>query len=67
MKFNYSIAEKWYDDTTNVAEYQETPKNFKYLTDTPLTKALDEVEGYNYLSGYYDSPELLVTVRHWLL
>jgi hypothetical protein len=26
--------------STNVAEYQETPKNFKYLTDTPLTKAL---------------------------
>ena len=58
---------KWYDDTTNVAEYQDKQfKNFKYLTDTIVnnTKALKfEVEGYNYLSGSYDSPqELLVTV-----
>jgi hypothetical protein len=58
---------KWYDDTTNVAEYQDKQfKNFKYLTDTIVnnTKALKfEVEGYNYLSGSYDNPqELLVTV-----
>jgi hypothetical protein len=58
---------KWYDDTTNVAEYQDKQfKNFKYLTDTIVnnTKALKfEVEGYNYLSGSYDSPqEILVTV-----
>lgn len=58
---------KWYDDTTNVAEYQDKQfKNFKYLTDTIVnnTKTLKfEVEGYNYLSGSYDSPqELLVTI-----
>lgn len=58
---------KWYNDTTNVAEYQDKQfKNFKYLSDTIVnnTKALKfEVEGYNYLSGSYDSPqELLVTV-----
>lgn len=58
---------KWYNDTTNVAEYQDKQfKNFKYLNDTIINnvKALKfEVEGYNYLSGSYDSPqELLVTV-----
>ncbi|RTY98009.1 hypothetical protein EKM02_12800 [Flavobacterium sp. RSP49] len=58
---------KWYDDTTNVAEYQDKQfKNFKYLGDTIVIdkKAMKfEVEGYNYLSGSYDSPqELLVTV-----
>lgn len=58
---------KWYDDTTNVAEYQDKQfKNFKYLGDTTVsnTKTMKfEVEGYNYLSGSYDSPqELLVTV-----
>jgi hypothetical protein len=58
---------KWYDDTTNVAEYQDKQfKNFKYINDTIIKneKALKfEVEGYNYLSGSYDSPqELLVTV-----
>ena len=58
---------KWYDDTTNLAEYEDKQfKNFKYLSDTIVnnTKALKfEVEGYNYLSGSYDSPqELLVTV-----
>lgn len=58
---------KWYDDTTNVAEYQDKQfKNFKYLGDTIVsnTKTMKfEVEGYNYLSGSYDSPqELLVTV-----
>ena len=58
---------KWYNDTTNLAEYEDKQfKNFKYLGDTVVndTKALKfEVEGYNYLSGSYDSPqELLVTV-----
>lgn len=58
---------KWYDDTTNVAEYQDKQfKNFKYLEDTIVSdkKAMKfEVEGYNYLSGSFDSPqELLVTV-----
>lgn len=58
---------KWYDDTTNVAEYHDKQfKNFKYLNDTIVnnTKALKfEVEGYNYLSGSYDHPqELLVSV-----
>jgi hypothetical protein len=58
---------KWYGDTTNVAEYQDKQfKNFKYLTDTIVSnkKAMKfEVEGYNYLSGSYESPqELLVTV-----
>lgn len=58
---------KWYDDTTNVAEYQDKQfKNFKYLADTIVNnkKAMKfEVEGYNYLSGSYESPqELLVTV-----
>jgi hypothetical protein len=58
---------KWYDDTTNVAEYQDKQfKNFKYLADTIVKnkKAMKfEVEGYNYLSGSYESPqELLVTV-----
>jgi hypothetical protein len=58
---------KWYNDTTNLAEYEDKQfKNFKYLGDTIVndTKALKlEVEGYNYLSGSYDSPqELLVTI-----
>jgi hypothetical protein len=58
---------KWYDDTTNAAEYQDKQfKNFKYLGDTITnnTKALNfEVEGYNYLSGSYDSPQqLLITI-----
>lgn len=58
---------KWYNDTTNLAEYEDKQfKNFKYLSDTIVnnTKALKfEVEGYNYLSGSYDSPqELLVTL-----
>lgn len=58
---------KWYDDTTNVAEYQDKQfKNFKYVADTIVndSKTLKfEVEGYNYLSGSYESPqELLVTV-----
>jgi hypothetical protein len=58
---------KWYDDTTNLAEYEDKQfKNFKYLGDTIVsnTKAMKfEVEGYNYLSGSYDSPqELLVNV-----
>jgi hypothetical protein len=58
---------KWYNDTTNLAEYQDKQfKNIKYLSDTIVNnkKTLKfEVEGYNYLSGSYDSPqELLVTV-----
>jgi hypothetical protein len=58
---------KWYNDTTNLAEYEDKQfKNFKYVGDTVVndTKALKfEVEGYNYLSGSYDSPqELLVSV-----
>lgn len=52
---------KWYDDTTNLAEYEDKQfKNVKYLGDTISnnTKAMRfEVEGYNYLSGSYDSPE----------
>lgn len=52
---------KWYNDITNLAEYEDKQfKNFKYLGDTISnnTKALKfEVEGYNYLSGSYDSPE----------
>lgn len=58
---------KWYNDTTNLAEYEDKQfKNFKYLGDTLVTdkKAMKlEVEGYNYLNGSYDSPqELLVAV-----
>jgi hypothetical protein len=55
---------KWYDDTTNIAEYQDKQfKNFKYLADTIVnnTKTLKfEVEGYNYLSGSYKSPQMLL-------
>jgi hypothetical protein len=58
---------KWYNDTTNIAEYQDKQfKNFKFLGDTIVSdkKAMKfEVEGYSYLSGSYDSPqELFVTV-----
>ena len=58
---------KWYNDKTNLAEYEDKQfKNFKYVGDTVVndTKSLKfEVEGYNYLSGSYDSPqELLVSV-----
>lgn len=58
---------KWYDDTTNLAEYEDKQfKNFKYVGDTIVnnTKTLKlEIEGYNYLSGSYESPEeLLVPV-----
>lgn len=58
---------KWYNDTTNVAEYEDKQfKNIKYLGDTVLnnTKALKlEIEGYNYLSGSKDNPEeFLVSV-----
>lgn len=58
---------KWYDDTTNLAEYSEKQfKNFKYLGDTMVNdkKTMKfEVDGYNYLSGSYDSPEeFFVTV-----
>ncbi len=57
----------WYNETTNFAEYKDKQfKNFKYLSDTIVnnTKTLKfEVEGYNYLSGSYESPqELLVSV-----
>lgn len=52
---------KWYNDTTNVAEYEDKQfKNIKYLGDTVVnnTKALKlEIEGYNYLSGSKDNPE----------
>jgi hypothetical protein len=55
---------KWYNDTTNLAEYQDKQfKNFKYVGDTIVneTKALKfEVEGYNYLSGSYERPEELL-------
>lgn len=58
---------KWYNDTTNVAEYEDKQfKNIKYLGDTVVnnTKALKlEIEGYNYLSGSKDNPEeFLVSV-----
>jgi hypothetical protein len=58
---------KWYDDTTNLAEYSDKQfKNFKYLGDTIVNdkKTMKfEVEGYNYLSGSYDSSEeFFVTV-----
>lgn len=58
---------KWYGDTTNLAEYEDKQfKNFKYVGDTIVnnTKTLKlEIEGYNYLSGSYESPEeLLVPV-----
>lgn len=58
---------KWYNDTSYISEYQDKQfKNFKYLADTIVnnTKTLKfEVEGYNYLSGSYESPqELLVAV-----
>ncbi|RYD75806.1 MAG: hypothetical protein EOP53_15865, partial [Sphingobacteriales bacterium] len=55
---------KWYDDTTNMATYQDKQfKNIKYLGDTVVneTKALKlEIEGYNYLSGKKDNPEQLL-------
>lgn len=54
---------KWYNDTTNLAEYEDKQfKNFKYLGDTIVKdkKVMKfEVEGYNYLSGSYDSPQEL--------
>ncbi len=58
---------KWYNDTTNLAEYQDKQfSNFKYLGDTISNdkKMLKfEFEGYNFLSGNYDNPEEhLVTV-----
>jgi nitrogen regulatory protein PII len=52
---------KWYDDQTDVAKYEDKQfKNFRYIGDTILknTQAkIMETEGYNYLSGSYDSPE----------
>lgn len=58
---------KWYNDTTNIAEYEDKQfKNFKYVGDTIVDskKAMKiEVEGYNYLSGSYESPqEMLISV-----
>lgn len=58
---------KWYNDTTNLAEYSDRQfKNYKYLGDTVVkeNKVMKfQVEGYNYLSRTYDSPqELLVTL-----
>jgi hypothetical protein len=59
---------KWYNDTTNIAEYEDKQfKNFKYKGDTLINKEKAhkfEVEGYNYLSGSYDSTEeIYVTVK----
>ena len=55
---------KWYDDTTNFAEYEDKQfKNIKYLGDTIVknTKTLKlEIEGYNYLSGSKDDPEVFL-------
>jgi hypothetical protein len=52
---------KWYNDTTNLAEYQDKQyKNIKYVGDTIVenTNALKLViEGYSYLSGFFDHPE----------
>jgi hypothetical protein len=52
---------KWYNDTTNIAEYEDKQfKNFKYVGDTITDKGkalIMEVEGYNYLSGSRDNPE----------
>lgn len=57
---------KWYNDTTNVAEYEDKQfKNIKYIGDTTVEgkKALKfTIEGYNYLSGSKDEPEEFVTV-----
>lgn len=58
---------KWYNDTTNLAEYNDKQfKNFKYVGDTVVKdqKVMKlMVEGYNYLSGVKEGPEeLLVTV-----
>lgn len=56
---------KWYDDTTNMAEYEDKQfKNFRYLGDTVVkdkTAMKFQTEGYNYLSGSMDgSNEFLV-------
>ena len=56
---------KWYDDTTNMAEYEDKQfKNFKYLGDTVVkdkTAMKFQTEGYNYLSGSMDdTKEFLV-------
>jgi hypothetical protein len=55
---------KWYNDTTNLAEYEDKQfKNIKYLGDTVVenTKELKfEIEGYNYLSGSKDNPEIFL-------
>ena len=52
---------KWYNDTTNVAEYEDKQfKNFKYVSDTITEKGkalVMEVDGYNYLSGSKDNSE----------
>lgn len=52
---------KWYNDTTNVAEYEDKQfKNFKYVSETITDKGKSlvmEVEGYNYLSGSKDNSE----------
>jgi hypothetical protein len=57
---------KWYNDTTNVAEYEDKQfKNIKYIGDTTIegNKALKfTIEGYNYLSGSKDEPEDFLTV-----
>lgn len=55
---------KWYNDTTNFAEYQDKQfKNFKYISDTIINKSKAmkfEVEGYNYLSGNYEGPQEII-------
>jgi hypothetical protein len=57
---------KWYDDTTNLAEYEDKQfKNIKYIGDTTVekNKALKfTIEGYNYLSGNKDEKEEFLTV-----
>jgi hypothetical protein len=58
---------KWYNDTTNMAEYQDKQfKNIRYVGDTIVnnTKTLKlTIEGYNYLSGSIEnSEEFLVAI-----
>jgi hypothetical protein len=57
---------KWYNDTTNVAEYEDKQfKNFKYIGDTITDKGkalVMEVEGYNYLSGSKDNLEQYLVI-----
>jgi hypothetical protein len=73
-KYNLKIGDeiqlfyrrKWYNDTSNTAEYEDKQfKNFKYKGDTLIKKEKAHkivVEGYNYLSGSYDSPEEIYVI-----